>query len=158
MSEEIKIKGLWQLALSYIPLALACGASAWIGVWITLHNENRQLNQEDRMATYVGAAERPKEKVVIAEGPSDCVALTRAEFDGEKILMYAENRCSRPIDYLAWHWQALSPDGTAIAQGYTNLCPIPLSRGQKSECKDDVNVHSDDRVAKVIIWLKTNVY
>lgn len=170
--ESTQSRGIGTFAFAAIPWVLAIGATAWLGLYMAFHedkkilaNDRKELTQEERMATYVGAAERPQQKVKIEEGHSDCVALSRAEFDGTELLMYAENRChGAPLDYLAWHWQLIAPDGTALSQGYTNLCPIPTNHGQKAECKQTLREHRygyeappiEDRVEKIVIWLKTS--
>jgi len=155
-------KGVGSFFFAMIPWALATGAIAWLGFYMAFHEDHKELSQEQRMATYVGAAERPKSKITIEDATRDCVALTRAEFDEPTLLMYAENRCSHPINYLAWHWKLVSPDGTALKEGYTNggSCPVPAHLHEKAECKTEVRGYSwetaEDRAVKIVIWLKTD--
>lgn len=70
-------------------------------------------------------------------------------------MVYARND-GGPLDYLAWHWQLIAPDGTAIAEGYTNQCPKPQNNGDKAECKMTIPV--DDRADTLRLWTTTSPY
>ena len=139
--------------LSLVPWAFAIGIMAWIGVWVALDQYNQRVSQERRRASYVGAEEKPKEKLIIDVVPVDCLHVTRADTDGDKLTIYARNDCKdRGVDYTAYHWQAISPDGTILAQNYTNLCPVPSRYGDKAECQMEVS--TDDRTKSLRIWVK----
>jgi hypothetical protein len=138
--------------LSLIPWALGIGAITWLSVWVGVHEYRREINQENRAATYVGASERPSSKLVIEVKSKDCSVITRADANGDELIIYALNGCHKSLDYLAWHWQGLSPDGTVIAQHYTNAatCSVPVYPGDKAECK--LTISTDDRIKTLRIW------
>jgi hypothetical protein len=150
-------KGIGSFFFAAIPWVIAVGASSWLGLYMTFHEDHKELKQEDRMATYVGAAERPKVKIGIETRGHDCIVLSRAEFDGSALLMYAENRCPGDIRYLEWHADLVSPDNTIIESWYTNWqCAEPTERGEKAECRHKFDA-VDDRTAKVVVWFKSSL-
>ena len=147
------IRSIGRFFLFAIPLVLGLAASVWLGVWIQSHYFQKELSQEDRAAVYTGAQERPKSKVIIQILPHDCTHLTRVDLDGSDLLMYATNDCHAPLDYLAWHWQFVSPDGTVISEGYDNSCPKPRLPGDKAECVPySGSVKPDDRASVLRAW------
>jgi hypothetical protein len=79
----------------------------------------------------------------------DSTTITKADVNGEDLMIYARNDGGK-LDYMAWHWKLISPDGTAIAEGYTNLCPEPQRNGDKAECK--MTIPTDDRASTLRIW------
>lgn len=147
-------RNIGRLALAAIPWALAVGVSAWIGAYVALHEVRRQLSQEERAAVYTGAAERPKAKIAVEILDKYCVKVTRVDIDGENLVVYTKNECHREIEYgLNWNWRLISPNGTAIASGYTNgaFCARPPLNGM-AECK--MSVKTDDRAAKIQVWVE----
>ena len=70
-------------------------------------------------------------------------------------MIYATNECRKTLDYVSWHWQGISPDGTVIAMGYTNnaYCPVPRMPGDKAECKMEIS--TDDRIKTLRVWIQT---
>jgi hypothetical protein len=148
-------RGVGWYFLAAIPFVLGMGASVWFGVYIGAHNFRKQLSQEQRGAVYVGADPRPKSRLSIQIKAVDCVHITKADIDGRTLMLYASNDCHNSIRYLEWHWQLLSPDGTAIAQGFQNQCPMPNSPGDKAECVFSGPYHGlpdEDRAAIVLVW------
>lgn len=141
-----------RLMLALIPWALAVGFSAWLGFWIALHQYRHELSQEDRAAVYVGAKDRPKDKITIEILPHGCTLVTKADVDGDRLLMYARNECHKTLDYVAWNWQEVSPDGTIIRSGWTNTasCPAPRLAGSSAECS--MNIVTDDRAKTLQVW------
>ncbi len=141
-----------RLALSLIPWGLGLGAAVWLGVWVAGHDFRHQLSQEDRAAVYTGAVEKPKGKVKLVVVHRDCVEVTRADFDGAALLLYTRNNCHQFLLYMEWHWEAVSPNGTVIAQGYMNTayCAAASEPGDVSECR--LNVYIDDRIETLRVW------
>lgn len=150
-------RNLGRLALALIPWALGIGFAAWLATWISFHNFQHQQTQEDRAAAYVGATIRPKGKIAIDMQHHDCTTVVRSDIDGSKLLLYARNDCGQAINYLAWHWQVLSPDGTLLKQGYTNQCALP-GPGETAEClleylgKEAYSETVDDRADRIRVW------
>lgn len=68
--------------LSLVPWALGVGALVWLSVYIGVHTFYHEIQQEQRAATYIGAAERPKSKIKIEVKEVDCSRVTRADLDG----------------------------------------------------------------------------
>lgn len=155
------VRNIGRFFLSLIPWAIGIGALVWLGVWVgvakykhDVAKYKHDIEQQRRAATYVGAEERPKEKLKIEVIKKDCSTLIRADVNGRDLVMYAKNNCHEEISYLAWHWQSVSPDGTVIRSGYTNRCPIPRTHGEKAECKDEIVV--DDRTSSIRLWTQTS--
>lgn len=145
------VRNFGRLCLALIPWALGIGAAVWLGVWITGHDFRHQLSQEDRAAVYTGAEQRPKSKVVITIIPRDCTEVTRADIDGSALLIYARNDCHKRLDYMEWHWQSVSPNGTVLKDGYTNGdCPKAVEPGDVAECH--MNIDADDRAEVLRVW------
>jgi hypothetical protein len=146
------MRNIGRLALFLIPWALALGAAAWIGVYIGAHDFRHQLSQEERAATYTGASEKPKDKFKIVIEPHDCSHITKADIDGHVLLLYARNDCHKTLDYLAWHWQEVSPNGTIISGGYQNnaYCPVPQHYSEIAECSQEIS--DDDRAVQIKLW------
>lgn len=150
------VRNFGRLALALIPWALGIGFAAWLGVWVALHQYRHELSQEDRAAVYVGAAERPKSKLAVDIIPQDCSVITRADINGEDLLLYAKNNCHAKVRYMEWHWEALSPDRTVIHGGYENWkCPDVIMPGDVAECKLSINM--DDRTAVIRVWTKVSL-
>lgn len=154
MKEESGIdsgaRNFGRLCLSFIPWALGIGFLVWFIAWVGVAKYKHDLLQETRAAVYVGAEEKPQEKMVIEAINHDCTVITRADVNGTDLMLYAKSKCRQSLSYLAWHWKLLSPDGTGIAEGYTNRCPITRSYGDKSECK--LRISDDDRGSVLRIW------
>jgi hypothetical protein len=150
-------RSIGRFFLFAIPLVLGLAAAVWLGVYIDAHEFNHELSQEDRAASYVGATERPKSKIAVEIQNQDCTRITRADVDGEILLLYARNDCHEREDYFAWHWQEISPNGTIIHQGYTNSCPIP-GPSEVAECSMNIGDFSgesvDDRTDKIRVWTR----
>lgn len=155
---EASARNWGRLALGLIPLALALGASTWLGFYIGVHKFNRQLSQEDRAAIAVGAWERPKSRIVIdrQSGQKFCAGVTRADVDGETIRLYATNDCGKTLTDMAYHWEALSPNGTIIESSSHSAgwCSTPRLPKDSAECVFDghYGLPSDDRLATVRVW------
>jgi hypothetical protein len=145
-------RNIGRFFLSLVPWALAIGAMSWLGLWISVHQYRSEVEQERRRAVYVGAEERPKDKIKIEARKVDCLTVERADVDGGSLTMYgrADRTCSEAW-YTAWHWQELSPDRTLIHEGYTNSCPDLRKAGDKSECRMKIEV--DDRTAYLTVWV-----
>ncbi len=141
-----------RLMLALIPWALGVGFASWLGLWIALHQYRHELSQEDRAATYVGATEKPKDKIVVEINHIDCTSITRVDVDGDVLLMYAQNNCHERLNYLSWNWQLVSPDGTIIRSGYENTthCPTPTLSGSIAECQ--IKIEPDDRAKILRVW------
>ena len=109
-----------------------------------------------RVITGGGARDRPSSKLLIKVDKGGCVYINRADIDGTTLMLYAQNDCHGSLDYLEWHWKLLSPDGTALKEGYTNQCPKP-DHGHSSECvfseKEYTGVPDDDRASAISVWL-----
>lgn len=149
-SESSAYRGLGRLATSLILASLGIGTSIWLGVYITAHDFNHQVKQEDRAAIYVGAKELPIDKIKITVKKIDCSTVTLADYDSGSILMHVRNNCHERIDYLAWNWKMIAPNGTVIHQGYTNSCPLP-DRDEEAECIQKTYV-DDDRMSSLVVW------
>jgi hypothetical protein len=149
-------RNIGRFFLAAIPWVLGTAAAVWLSTYIALHEFRHELSQEDRAATYVGATERPKSKIKISVSEQDCSHITRADLDGSTLLIYAKNDCHETLDYLAWHWQTIAPNGTALKEGYTNSCPLPAA-GATAECRLSISSYGedlDDRVATVRVWTR----
>lgn len=142
--------------LALIPWALGIGAMAWIATCVSIHEYRRQIKQENRRATYVGAEKRPEAKLRIEVVKRGCLNITRVDAEEKVLTMYVRNDCHAPIPrgYMEYHWQELAPDRTAIHENYTNLCPTPESPRQVSECVDKLS--GDDRAATILVWVVTH--
>ena len=138
-------RNMGRFFLSLIPWALGIGFVVWFGAFVGVAKYKHDLEQEKRSAIYVGAETLPKEKIKIEVIDHDCTKIIRADVKGMDLIVYAKNECLKNINYLAWHWTALSPDNTAIASGYTNQCPRPILPGDKSECK--MIISNDNRTS-----------
>lgn len=145
-------RNIGRLALSLIPYALGLGAAVWLGVYINAHNFKHQLTQEDRAAAYVGATERPKSKILVEIIPQDCTQIFNTDIDGDTLMLYAQSNCDFKMEYMEWHWEAISPNNTIIASGYHNTayCPALTTPGIKAECRMEVS--TDDRIVKFRVW------
>lgn len=149
---ENGVRNIGRFFLFAIPLVLGLGFSVWFGAFIGVAQYKHDLAQEKRSAIYVGAEKEIEEKIKIEVIPHDCTTITKADVKGVDLMMYARNDCRSTLSYLAWHWMALSPDGTAIDSGYTNLCPKPTLPGDKAECK--LKISNDKRMA--VLRLRTS--
>jgi hypothetical protein len=144
-----------RLCLALIPWALGIGASAWLGVWIGVHEFRHTLSQEERAAVYAGAQARPKAKIEISVIPHDCSVVTRTDIDGSALLIYSQNNCHKRLDYFAWYWQLVSPNGTVLKDGYQNWrCPVPVEPNDIAECRIEIN--TDDRTNILRVWTQVN--
>lgn len=143
-----------RLALMCIPFALGIGASVWLGAYIGVHDFEKQLSQEGRAAIAVGAAVRPTAKIKIEIKPQPCAAVTRADLEGQTLRLYATNDCGQRIRYMVWKYAFVSPNGTVLKDGWTNLCPLPAEKGDKAECLFESwqRITVDDRAATVRVW------
>ena len=87
---------------------------------------------------------------------ADCVDVTREDFDGGQLRLYATNNCGVTLRYLEWHYQIISPNGTIVNESWTNSCPIPRRQHDRAECVfgarglDEVPI--DDRGATLRVW------
>ena len=144
--------GIGKFFLALIPWALGLGASVWLGVWIGVYHFRKELSQENRAATYVGATERPKSKIAVQIIPGGCLLVSRVDVDGGDLLIYWKNTCGFRLDYAELHYEAISPDGTILSQWYDNgsQCSFPTFSGDTAECR--TTVRDDDRVAKLRVW------
>ena len=102
--------------LALIPWALGIGFTVWLGAWIGVSKYKHDVSQERRAAVYVGAENKPEEKLKIQVIKHDSTTITKADVNGEDLMIYARNDGGK-LDYMAWHWKLISPDGTAIAEG-----------------------------------------
>lgn len=153
------VRSIGTFFLWMIPFALALAATAWLGFYVGVQDQIHKQGQENRAAQYVGAADRPQAKIAIEIVGKSCVKVTRADLDGGTLMLYAKNNCHHAVDYVEWHWQLLSPDKTAIAQGYTNQCPLP-SAGNSAECIFSgrfSGIPTDDRAASIRVWTGDDV-
>jgi hypothetical protein len=141
-----------RLALSFIPFALGVGLLVWLGFAIGVSNYKNQMDQERRSAIYVGAETLPKEKIKLKITKKDCTTIARADVKGNTLIMYAKNECQQDINYIAWHWRSISPDGTIIKSGYTNQCPVPISPHSISECI--MKISTDERTETLELYTK----
>lgn len=141
-----------RLCLALIPWALGIGASVWLGVYIGVHQFRHELSQEERAAIFTGAQERPKQKIAVHTLSRDCTKIVRADLDGDSLTLYAENDCGYFLDYMEYHWEFISPNGTILNQGYHNgaTCPIPSEPRDKAECS--FSVDPDDRAESLKVW------
>jgi hypothetical protein len=161
-------RNIGRFFLSAIPLVLGVAAATWFGLWITGHNyskqlaaEKHELTQEQRAAVYVGARVRPQGKLVAEIDNKSCLEIVRVDVDTEKkgypyddadyqysLIMYAQNKCGEDLTYAAYHWQAVSPNGTLLEADYKNTagCPVPM-QDEVAECS--FLIDPDTRVDKV---------
>lgn len=132
----------------------AVGCVVWLSFFRDAHDFHHDLSQQDRAAQAVGATERPTSKMQIEIQRRMCANITDADIDGKDLTVHARNDCHRGFDYLEYHYELLSPDGTAIAGGYHNEanCPIPATVGSKAECKFEIP--DDDRAKVVRVWMQ----
>jgi hypothetical protein len=145
------VRNIGRFFLALIPWAVAIGFMAWLGFWVALHQYRKEVDQERRAAEYVGAKDAPTSKVEIQVIPIDCTRVVRAYLNGEDLLLYAENKCNKTIDYMEWHWEGISPDGTLVDSGYTNVyCPHPTRPNDKAECR--LKVSDDDRIKTMRVY------
>jgi hypothetical protein len=139
-----------------VPAVLGVAASVWLGVYIQAHVFEHQISQEDRAASYTGAAIRPTSKIKVEALNKSCIAITSADIDGNQLLVYSVNHCHRNVRYSEYHWEALSPDGTAIASSYENWkCPTPREPDRKAECS--LEVSDDDRIVTIKVWTEASM-
>jgi hypothetical protein len=145
-----------RLMLALIPYALGLAALVWLSFYIGAHKFRRELSQEERAAVYVGAQQRPTQKLKIEVVKRDCSTITRSDVDGEMLLIYARNDCHENLSYFSWHWEEVSPSGTVIGEGYENSCPNPTFPGDSAECS--LHIASDDRASLLRIWTAVHSY
>ncbi len=138
--------------LAAIPAALGSAAVIWFTFYADVHDARHEISQEERAAAYTGATVRPKAKIAVEILPKDCTKITRADVDGETLILYAQNACGNLLDYVAWYWQEVSPNGTVLHQGYENtaFCPVPTQQGDIAECS--TKIPTDDRTDKIRVW------
>ena len=143
-----------RLCLSMIPWMLGLGAAAWLGVWGGLHTYRHQLAMEARAARYVGSAIPSQSPIIIKVLERDCIRITRADVDGDQLLVYAKNSCHKEIHYTEYHWQELSPDNTALHEGYDNgvSCAIPSQPEDAAECRFRIPI--DERTTILRVWME----
>lgn len=169
-------RNIGRFFLFAIPLVLGLGASVWFGLWVSGYEFGRaqeadkrhddaykhDLTQSERSAVYVGASKLPTGKLAVQFLDKTCMKIVRADLDTKKkgypyedneynysLVLYAQSFCQEASRYTEWHWQAVSPNGTILSQGYTNLCPIPQT-GEIAECL--MLIPSDDRIEKFRAW------
>lgn len=155
---EMENSQRWTIVIVAAFVAVGVGFGVWLGFFKDAHDYGKQLSQEDRAAQYVGAAERPKSKLVIKVTDDGCAHITRAEIDGTSLLMYAQNDCGYSIHYMEWRWQTVAPDGTYLKSGYENTagCPVPVEPHAKAECHTRLAGYDesiDDRAASVHVGI-----
>lgn len=146
---DLGARNVGKFFLALIPWALGIGFTVWFGAWVGVTKYKHDISQEKRAAVYVGAETKPEEKLKIKVVKHDSSTITKADVNGKDLIVYARNDGNK-LDYLEWHWKLISPDGTAISEGYTNQCPKPQDHGDKAECK--MTIETDDRAATLQIW------
>jgi hypothetical protein len=144
------------LALWCIPAALGIGASIWLGVAIGTHQWINTLSQEQRRAIYVGAENRPKEKIKIETPNAGCLKIDRVDLEGREASVYFHNSCRVMQDFIMINWQLISPNGTLLAgdSKYSSLLngPDMLQSGEHGEVVLSGGyggIKTDDRTAAV---------
>lgn len=178
------VRNVGRLWLATIPLVLGLAATTWFSLWMMGYGFQRQkeadkkqdeaakheLTQQERSAVYVGASERPKGKLAVEIVAKSCVAIVRADIDTKKkgypydaadyqysLILYGQNNCGKDLDYTAWNWEMVSPNGTVIKAGYSNNahCPVP-PQWSIAECV--FLIDPDERADKFRVWAKVNVF
>lgn len=142
-------RNIGRFFLFAIPAILGVAALIWFGAYVGVMKYKKELEQQKRAAVYVGAQETPKEKLKINVVMHDCTEVVGVDLNGRDLIIYAKNNCHTKLDYLAWHWELNSPDGTIVDSDYTNLCPRP-KHGQKAECK--MRISDDERAVSLTVW------
>jgi hypothetical protein len=145
------VRNFGRLALSYILYALALGATGWLTFYMTLHVFLKERAQEERAAEYVGAKDRPKEKLKILTEPSGCFVIERVRVDGSLALVYFRNHCRELQCFIKVSYRLISPDGTVIGSddNYSDLLGGAeyLRQGEKSEAQ--MKIKLDDRASAI---------
>ena len=156
------VRNYGRFCLSMIPWALGVGVLTWMAVYVWGHYISNDLSQERRAAVYTGAKTAPKSRIAVELSQGSCVKLERADLDGHTLYVYTKNNCGRNLGYLAYHWEELSPSGTVIHDGWTNLCPVPTEDGDTAECVfgggmfgwlDSDSIDTDKRVDRIRVWV-----
>lgn len=143
-------RNIGRFFLSLIPWSLGLGFTVWLTAWISVERYKSAVEQQRRSAMWVGAAQLPTKPIEIIGIVHDCTAVTRADLSGQSLVLYAVSNCRETENYTAWYWTLLSPDGTIIGSGYTNMCPVLQRFGDKAECT--LKVSDDQRGARLRVW------
>lgn len=152
-------RNVGRLALWTIPLALAMGASAWIGVYVGTHDILRQLSQEQRRALYVGAGKRPQGKMIVETPDVSCILVTKVDVDGNEATVYYESHCHKTKHTLSVYWQLVAPDGTLLGSGsaYANAIGGPEALPPKARGEAVLagyyRLNTDDRAIAIKFWV-----
>lgn len=152
MIEQIEIKHTGGVGAFFYAsiLALLIGAlMMYFAFYTGIINWQKAQRIEGRMDNRVGVngqLEKPVDLIILKKS---CLLVNRAYLDGSVGTMYLKNECHTNLNYHAWHWNAVAPDGTIIHQDYSNSIN-ELESGEVTEVL--FNVEEDDRISKVIIW------
>lgn len=150
--------GFNALAYAAIPAALAIGALYWLAFGKGLHYFGRELSQEQRAASWVGAMVAPKEPVKIEalNAPDAVVRIDRLQFDGGDLWIYYS--ASGEATFIRYFWKQYAPDGTVVTagDGYPSIqgegqSPDDLRAGEKAELH--LKIKTDPRTVRMTVWM-----
>ena len=129
-------RDLGALLLVVVLMLSGLGAGYWLVFVRGVHDYRRELAAEDRRSEAVGAKPLPKGPVVIKlEGRrNDCMAIEKAEFEGQDIWVNWRTMCS--VEWAELHATQRGPDGTIIGTGYSYvLAGERVGSGERGEYK-----------------------
>jgi hypothetical protein len=149
-------KGVSTFFYFAIPAVLALAALWWLAFGQGLHFFVRQISQEQRAATAVGADPLPKEsmKITISDPRDAAVRVEKVEIDGGDLWVYYKNFGATRASYIKLLWRLVGPDGTVLKsrEGYVdiysrNSAAGSLEPGERGEAQ--FKIPSDPRSVRL---------
>ena len=151
---DIKISGVSQFFFAAIPWILGLAALTWLAFFSGWFNFSHYVTVLKRMDNRVGVFRPLKNPVKLTLKKEGCLHVERGFLDGNTVTMYIKNDCTHPVDYYEWHWKAIAPDGTVIAQQYSNTND-GMEAGETVERTMDVT--GDRRTVEVVVWAQAHL-
>ena len=153
--QDIRIRGLSAFLLWSIPLTLACGVGAWLGVVSGIISFDHQQALAKRMEARVGVQEPLRTPVKLNIKSDPCLHIEKAFLDGSALTLYIHRTCTGQYgsEYAEWGWKAKSPSGVVLNSKWANTAQFP--KGETQEVT--MTVGADERADAVEVWAKGNL-
>ena len=145
----------------WVPVAIcicAIAAVYWLFFAQDARQFGREVSQENRLASAVGAKPLPVEplKIEIKENKRGCGVLESIELTDKGFISYIRNRCATRVN-VELHWKQIAPDGTVVNSGWT-YAAHDLSQNEREEWNNSFSYEfiSDPRVVRDVFWTETD--
>lgn len=133
---------------------LGSAAVAWLSFYSGVRYMRREISMEQRRAESVGAVPLPTGniEVVIDNRTGGHLFIESASIDGKELRAYYVNKGTHSQEFVKFHWQLLSPDGTVIKQDYSyENFGSRLEPGVRVETVKQIE--SDTRVKRIRLFM-----